>query len=428
MKRNTFNASALLLAAATALLLQACLKDTGSQQYKIYTPVYKASSLVRTDIVKNTVSQPIINPGKIYVIGNNIFLVEKEKGIHIIDNTNPSSPVNKAFISIPGNEDIAVKGNILFADCFADLFALDISDPSSVKLKNYITNLFPDRRYINGQYIDSGNVIVEWKVKDTIARIQIQQGQGIWTNGSYMTTTTYNQGGIFSSTLASQSSSAAAGVAGSLSRIAIVNARLYAVSSDLLSTVNITDPSTPALLTNNNIHMGIGAAETIYPFQDKLFIGSMSGMYIFSITNPDNPALLSTFTHAKVCDPVITDGTNAYITLHTGTSCNGVENELDVVNVQDPTNPVLLKKYNLVHPFGLSKDGNTLFVCDDALKVYDATDPHNLQLKQTITVSQPYDIICLNRIAIVSAKDGLYQFDYSNPFNLKQISKLSLNY
>ncbi len=153
----------------------------------------------------------------------------------------------------------------------------------------------------------------------------------------------------------------------------------------------------------------------------------MSGMYIFSTTDPDNPALLSTFTHATVCDPVITDGTNAYITLQSGTYCNGVENELDVVNVQDVTHPTLLKKYNLSHPYGLSKDGNTLIVCDDGLKIYDATDPNNLQLKQTIAVSNPYDVICINGIALVSAADGLYQFDYSNPSNVKQLSRLSLN-
>jgi hypothetical protein len=429
MKKRILTASTVMFAAVILLLLPGCLKDTGTQQYKVYTPVYKANSLVRADIVKSNIPQPVVTPGKMYIVGTNIFLVEKEKGIHIIDNSNPAAPVNKAFINIPGNEDIAVKGNILYADCYADLFAIDISNPSAIVLKNYIVNLFPDRRYINGHFIDSGNVIVDWKVTDTQVNLHIQAGQGIWSNGSYITTSNYYGGGVMYNSIASASSSqsGATGTGGSMARMAIVNDRLYTVSDYTLNTLSITNPSAPGYLNNISTHMGMGGTETIYPFQDKLFIGSMSGMYIFSISTPDNPTLLGTFSHATVCDPVITDGTNAYVTLHSGTYCTGVENELDVVNVQDVMHPSLLKKYSLTHPNGLCKDGNTLIVCDDGLKIYDATDPGNLQLKQSIAMTEPYDVICTNGIAIVSAKDGLYQFNYTDPSNVKLLSKMSLN-
>ncbi len=236
----------------------AVLKDTGTKQYKVYTPVYKSSALVRANIVKSNEVQPIINPGKMYVTGNTIFLVEKEKGIHIIDNSNPSSPVNKAFISIPGNEDIAVKGEYFIRRLLCRPVAIDISNPSAIVLKNYVANLFPDRRYINGQYIDSGNVIVSWKVKDTTASLQIQQGQGIWTNGSYITTTVYNTAvGMFQSASANTSSSGTAGVGGSMSRFAIVNDRLYAVSSNQLSSVSVASPASTDFLSNKNLHMGM---------------------------------------------------------------------------------------------------------------------------------------------------------------------------
>ena len=36
--------------------------------------------------------------GKLYILGNYIFLNEIDKGIHIIDNAIPSSPKNVAFI------------------------------------------------------------------------------------------------------------------------------------------------------------------------------------------------------------------------------------------------------------------------------------------------------------------------------------------
>ena len=52
----------------------------------------------------------------------------------MIDNTNPASPQNIAFIDIPGNLDIAIKGNIMYADNYADLLTIDISDMQNPNL------------------------------------------------------------------------------------------------------------------------------------------------------------------------------------------------------------------------------------------------------------------------------------------------------
>ena len=60
-------------------------------------------------------------PGKMYVKGKYLFVNEIKKGIHIIDNGNPASPKFVTFINIPGNGDIAVRDNILYADSFCDL-------------------------------------------------------------------------------------------------------------------------------------------------------------------------------------------------------------------------------------------------------------------------------------------------------------------
>ena len=59
--------------------------------YKISTPVYEVLSKFRESIK----SQPAIDidvADKITVDGNFIFLSEPLKGIHVIDNSNPSSP------------------------------------------------------------------------------------------------------------------------------------------------------------------------------------------------------------------------------------------------------------------------------------------------------------------------------------------------
>ncbi len=413
----------LLLLPLTVIILialKSCIKDSGKLTYTIYTPVIHTNAEVRASI-KSDAAQPIVNPGKIYVQGNYIFLAEKEKGIHIIDNSNSANPINKAFIKIPGNEDMGVNSNILFADCYTDLLAIDISNPNNVAIKSYTADVYPDRRYVNGYYVDSGKTIIDWIKRDTT--VDAASPIPSWNAGGIYLST---GGAYFNNSQYAATAASTTGIAGSMSKIAIVNNRLYTISAENLIALNITDASSPSFLNRQNLHLGIGTPETIYPFNDKLFLGSYSGMYIFNIANPDNPTLIKTFSHATACDPVITDGVNAFITLRSGTYCNGVNNELDIVNVTDVTNPYWVKTYNMSKPNGLGKDGKILIVCDDVLKFYDATDVSNLQLITSFSINNPFDVICLNGTAIITAADGLYQYNYSNANNIRLISKLSI--
>src|ERR1700730_9076710 len=97
-----------------------CLKDRVNYTYTIHTPVYQTLSQVRANI-KTGPTKAMEYTGKIYSFGKYIFLNELEKGIHVIDNSDPSHPKNIGFISIPGNENMAVKGSMLYADSYADL-------------------------------------------------------------------------------------------------------------------------------------------------------------------------------------------------------------------------------------------------------------------------------------------------------------------
>lgn len=86
--------------------------------------------------------RPLQNPGKIYVSGNWLLINEVGKGLHVIDNTDPASPEKVSFISIPGNIDMAVKGQVLYADNYTDLVAIDISNPGNIKVSSRVENAF----------------------------------------------------------------------------------------------------------------------------------------------------------------------------------------------------------------------------------------------------------------------------------------------
>jgi len=74
----------------------------------------------------STTPKIIANPGKIYLYQNWIFLVEKYKGLHLIDNTDPANPVRKAFLTVPGCMDVAVGNGILYVDNAVDLVAVKL--------------------------------------------------------------------------------------------------------------------------------------------------------------------------------------------------------------------------------------------------------------------------------------------------------------
>ena len=368
--------------------------------------------------------------GKIYIRGNYIFLNEVDKGIHVINNSNPSRPENVAFIDIPGNMDMAVKGNILYADLYTDLVALDITDPMNVKVKKVIEGVFPHRYWgggFAGPDVTSDLIVTEWEKRDTTVTASCDQTGWLWGGRAdvFMSAANAsNSPATGGSNFVSSTSPIGAG--GSMARFTIMNERLYTVSWSDLDVFNISNATDPQ--HTNTINIGGWTIETIYPFKDKLFIGSRAGMFIYNVTNADAPAPAGQFEHARSCDPVIADDNYAYVTLRSGTECEGFTNQLEIVNLKNNGNPVLEKIYPMKNPHGLSKDGNLLFICDGAagLKLYDATNALNLQLLNEVNDIETFDVIAMNNIALVVTKDGLYQYSYADLPGLRLLSKITI--
>lgn len=421
MKRIILTAGAAAVCFFLLGILQGCIKDSyeSTQTFTYYQPVYKTAAEVRANIKSNT-PQPIQRPGKIYKYGQYIFLNELDKGIHVINNKNPSQPQRVAFIDIPGNMDIAVKNNILYADLYTDLIALDISNPEQIVLKKVIENVFP-HRYWNSFVADTTMIIASWVQKDTVVK-----SKGDFQNWLNRNVTIFFESTQLWNAFSNKASAAPYGVGGSMARFTITNDRLYTVGHSDLDVFNITDPVDPQHSSRKNVGWNI---ETIYPFMGNLFIGSQSGMYIYSISNPDNPVQTGQFNHVRSCDPVIADDKYAYVTLRSGTFCQGFTNELDILQLNGLNDPTLLKVYNLTNPHGLSKDGSVLFVCDgqDGLKIYNAADVMNLTMIKQLENLDAYDVITVQGNALVVAKDGLYQFDYSNLANIRLLSKMDIS-
>ena len=403
-----------------ALLLSGCMKDKITRTYQIRTPVYEVLAKFRQSI-KSQAATDIVNTGKITVAGNYIFLSEPYKGIHVINNSNPSSPKNVSFINIPGNEDMAITGNTLYADSYGDLVTFDITDPLNAVAKNFAVNVFPNNSiyYATGTTNpDSINVVVGWITRDTT--IDFNPNNNIYIYPLMYAPSCANCANI----AAASSNSSATGTNGSMARFSIINNFLYAVGYSTLTAFDISDRLSPAYTSSVQVDYHV---ETIYPLKGKLFVGTNNGMYMYDVqSSPSAPSLIGEFTHVRGCDPVIADNTYAYVTINDSSACLGFNNELQIVNIQDLNNSFLVESYQLVHPIGLSKDGNNLFICDgqDGLKIYNAADVTNLQLIKQLKDAEVYDVVAANGLAIVVANNGLYQYDYSDLSNIHLISKL----
>jgi hypothetical protein len=222
------------------------------------------------------------------------------------------------------------------------------------------------------------------------------------------------------------------GKGGSMARFTVKGDYLYTVSSDTLKIFDITNAANPKYSPSRDIRVGFDI-ETIFPMDTLLFIGARSGMFVYDISEPRFPQRLSQVSHITSCDPVVAQGDYAYVTLNTNTTGCGrnINNVLNVYDVSKPLNPVLKKTVEMRGPTGLGIDGTKLFVCDAGLKIFDVSDP--LKIKQTddsvdmeeVNIRAAYDVIPVNGLLILVAKEGLFQFDYSGE-KLKYVSKIEI--
>lgn len=76
----------------------------------------------------------IVDGTKIAYYQNYMFMVDHNRGIHVIDLTDPNNPIKASFLSIPGNQDVTLTNGYLYADNGPHLLILDISDLSNIRL------------------------------------------------------------------------------------------------------------------------------------------------------------------------------------------------------------------------------------------------------------------------------------------------------
>ncbi|MBF0432661.1 MAG: hypothetical protein HQK83_15355 [Fibrobacteria bacterium] len=380
-----------------------------------YTPFYQPK-IIYEALLGTNIPADLLNPGKIYMKGNYKYVGDINRGVHVYDYTDPENPIHVAFLYLPGNIDIAIKNNTMYANSYSNFVALDISNPKKVKTHKVLRKAFPHVYKYGHPVIDStGGMAVAWKT-DTI----VNCGNYIIMYDDVVFATNAEAGGVDTITTRSQTKDSF-GQGGSMSRFEISSDWLYAVDNNYLNMFNITNEADPT--DEGDIQVGWGL-ETIFKTDKALFIGANTGMYIYDLKNPAAPAFASNYSHITSCDPVVVEGDVAYVTLRSGSFCRRGANTLDIIDVSNLYKPQQIIAYDMINPHGLAVEDSLLYLCegDSGLKVFSVANPKSLRLLSHKTGFHAFDVIADGSQITVIGNDGVWVFDASNSRELKQLS------
>lgn len=375
-------------------------------------PVYMEVSAFRSMDIGPAPVKNINAAGKIYVYGDYLLINEPKEGIHIIDNSNPASPRNLNFIKIPGNVDLAVNSNILYADSHIDLLAFDISDVHDVKLVERVENVFPH------MFIDLQRELFVTFKDTVVTRTYTEQGSwGWWGGGREMLNfaSSSDAGGNY-------------GQGGSMARFTLMSGHLYAVDDNSLRLFDVKQANKPEFVKDIQLGWGI---ETIFPYKQRLFIGSTTGMHIYDAADPANPTRMSVYSHFTACDPVVVNDDHAFVTLRSGNFCQQGTDLLEVIDIKDLHTPTLIKSYPMSNPHGLGLSGDYLYICEGDFGLKSFNVANVLQIDQNLLEhfkdKKSIDVIPASTSLIVTGPDGVCQYDYSNPAKLRLLSCINVS-
>ena len=111
-----------------------------------YKPVY-ATENVAKKISYLASPQTAVSYGNIYAFRNYIFQIDPGLGIHVFDNSTPSSAHKIGFITVKGCSQISIKNDKLYTNSYDDLVVLDFSDLQNVHEYSRLKGIFAEYKY-----------------------------------------------------------------------------------------------------------------------------------------------------------------------------------------------------------------------------------------------------------------------------------------
>ena len=412
--------------------LAGCTKDD-CLQVETYThvePIFVPRDSVENLPIRWETPRDLTTPNQIYYHNDRLYLNERGEGLHVIDNSDPADPVQLGFLRATGNQNLAIRNGILYLDSYTDLLTLPLATLENPTDVTRISNVFPSPEPAPAGMLFSH--YESWEATRELgcdeALREVRRGWG-WCPGC--------QDDLVAVADVSPGAAAGDGTGGSMARFTILGDHLYTVDESTLRGFSLDDPRQPLLTSANEM---TGVTETIFPYQDHLFIGGQERMEIWEVRDDGSLRFFREFSHARACDPVYVRDGYAYVTVRSSADafefCGGVLNQLIVIDVDPIEQSHEIAFFDMENPRGLAVDPNQqLLVCEgaDGLKFFDASDPATVGFNLLHRYDGHFanDVIPLQidgkSVAMVIGESGLFQLDYTNPNNPVFLSEILVN-
>lgn len=294
----------------------------------------------------------IYYPHSMTLDGSRLYVSDTSAGLHVYDVSNLSAPTKVLRIPLKYNVSSAVKDDIVFTNHGSQLQAIRITG-DSYEVVAKIGEAPPDRpRVIDNPTMD--------------------EGYGCMACGGSFDP---DKRGITAPSAGS-----------SFATFAVIDNQLYRVDGSYgqLLVYDVMDATKPELVSRVNSSWSI---ETLFPTPNYLFVGGRVGMYIFDRSDPWHPQQISKIEHTVACDPVVVEGSTAFVTLRSFGECGSPGNELLCIDIADPSHPSLIGEKPLTTPFGLAVQDSQLFVShgDSGYSLIDVSHPDAPAITKTWT-------------------------------------------
>jgi hypothetical protein len=399
-----------LLSATLMFAGMACKKDVFKRN--IWVKKGETIESVRSSFAAGP-GKEITHPAGVYRSGNLLLLLEKGVGIGIMDISVRENPTPIAFIELLANSHAVIKDQIILADNGPDLVSIDISDFQNITLENRLENVFPDKWLEEGKTVFTGyeeqkiSIFKKYSASDTIPPDDRS---------------------------AENMAALAIGRGGSETRFALMGNYLYVARDKGIRPFDVTNAASPVM--NNELGYTLDGFETILANNGYLYIGTSNGVVILnanaSPATPSQEAIaLRTITG---CDPVVVQGNFMFSTVRSGASCSRFSSNSSGLFVHDIANkklPFTIFTETVENPKGLGIDGKLLFLCqgDMGLSIYDWNETTKRPtFRYRYNDIHAFDVIANDKTLIVAAENGLFLYDYSDPNNLKKLSRVAAYY
>ena len=374
-----------------------------------------------------TLSEPreISNAGLIIFEAPYLYVNEYNKGIHIIDNSNPSNPSPAGFLPIQNNKHFQVSDGIIFANRYHDIVAIDLRNHGQVKELQRIKNAYPDESYISDDGIFSSfDVEEKYQFVDcdqTTYGSAISPTDALEAASNLARTYTLEKADLTTqpttSTLNSDTKTKV--------KFIVSQQHLYLLGSNQLSILDISDPNN--ISTNSVLDVETGA-QSLFTLHNFLIVAGVDNSSMYNISNASSPSLVSKTSPIGSCTPIVANQQNAYVAIRKDNECGFSKNRMNILNIQDMANPIQTHSSSMPkNPQSLALAGSHLYVCEGkrGILILDVKDETKAACLKHYSCPSANNILAITEnVLVVSGTDGIFQLDISDRSNPQIISQL----